>query len=256
MEYYILGDRVFGKPIKNNGVSASDLYAGNDDEVILDANIITSFWFDDFWRKPKTFGNCTDRVNLQIEGVLHNICFKFSENVMRLSCEKVIDTTSGFSDITISIPTTNEKMLRILIREPYFIDFHSIFKSSVTTTIFIDSKQCWEYQENEGGYVSFPEGFCYEGIFYNNNILFNFSLEGLTSEYILFGKPQTRISQRIFERHKNVITSFSADKIQYCDNPMFWYEPQIRKLQKSWKTEVVTSLLSADLYEDDEYSWK
>jgi hypothetical protein len=255
----------------------------------MDTLVFRHYWSDRIYCTK--LGDC--EVRLDDDKILHEIGFEFNKSLLdNITCKTknlknnkydiifVISTCKNIAEI--EIPNN-----RVIFNQDssnwwdiyYFhdyIDFHSIFRECRDTTIFVYENGNWDFIKN---YVSFPEGFYYKDTFYDGNVMLSsrfLKFKNLKSDYVLFWDPQYHIPYYVFEKYKNVICSFedpppdsssdededendknrNYEEDEDEDELFVLYEPQIRELQKPWKKEAVLAILTADLYEDDEYSWK
>jgi hypothetical protein len=104
--------------------------------------------------------------------------------------------------------------------------------------------------------VTFPEGFYYKDVYFPQNDVFYgiyiLSCTHLKSNYMkLHTSKLHTIPKNMFPNHRYLITG-------YYPPPEDTHPNVLAKFKKAleWKEEAVLAILTADLYEDDEYSWK
>jgi hypothetical protein len=123
------------------------------------------------------------------------------------------------------------------------------------------------YEPNLIRYVTFPEGVTYRGkyypsngVWYSDNVL---EVRNLKANFVCY---QSRVSSYpdIINTSKfnNVISTKShATEYEKFAHTLEKPKRKIKRLQtlkkvEMWKIDAVLFMLSADLYEDDEYTWK
>jgi hypothetical protein len=104
-------------------------------------------------------------------------------------------------------------------------------------------------------YVTFPDGVTYKGTCYpSNGVYYNWitmDLEDLQYDFVCYHNCLTEMDLGVIKgKCKNIILNCEISPEDHKQ-----LKKEITRFS-GWKSDAVVSLLTADLYEDDEYSWK